>query len=101
MVQVTIQIWCDCGREMQVDVHKIAACSEPECPDVLVLPDDYQENGCQITPEQVVAIAEQLEMMHKEQANQIVMPKDPEEPLCYIGCGRSCCWPDEPAPSWD
>lgn len=97
-VQVTIQIWCYCGRQLEVSVHGFAACSQPECPDVMKLPENFQQTNKQITPEQVVAIAEQIEMIH--QAGKADKKED-EEPRCYIGCTCRACWADEPAPSWE
>ena len=100
MAQVTIQIWCACGLQMEISVDKIATCPDNRCADVINLPQTFNQTNNQITAEQVVAIAEQVEIHH-------LMPwfpeedKEEQEPLCYVGCNRSCCWSDEPAPSWD
>ena len=65
MMQVTLEIWCDCGLKMEIYAGNFAACQDEKCTDVLNLPRDFNRHNGQLTSEQVHAIAEQIEMMHE------------------------------------
>lgn len=67
MMQVTLEFWCECGLKMEIYHGDFAACTNEKCTDVLNLPRDFNRHKGQLTPAQCVAIAEQVEMMHKEE----------------------------------
>tara|TARA_Y100001938_G_scaffold150871_1_gene244001 strand:- start:6568 stop:6780 length:213 start_codon:yes stop_codon:yes gene_type:complete len=67
-MQVTLEFWCDCGCKMELHAGNFAMCVNSSCSKVLNLPAKHNWYSGQLTPEQVVALAEQVEMMHKEAA---------------------------------
>ena len=60
-MQVTLEFWCECGLKMEVYAANFAACTDEDCPAVLNLPRNFNRHNGQLTPEQCVAIAEQIE----------------------------------------
>tara|TARA_Y100001937_G_scaffold127539_1_gene200102 strand:+ start:2259 stop:2429 length:171 start_codon:yes stop_codon:yes gene_type:complete len=53
---------------MELHAGNFAMCVNSSCSKVLNLPAKHNWYSGQLTPEQVVALAEQVEMMHKEAA---------------------------------
>ena len=87
-VQLTFQIWCDCGILMEAYAdgkYRCQGCSEVF--DTSSVP--VNKNNGQLSGKEVLDLLALLEDHHHEAGG----PDD--EPFCYVGCTCEHCWPDE------